>query len=41
MGNEKMRLLKDCCISGMEGDTEEYVCNIDTPSWKIQARRIM
>lgn len=36
-----MRPLKDCSISGMEGDTEEDVWNSETPSWKIQARGIM
>lgn len=36
-----MRSLKDCSSSGMEGDTEEDVCNNETPSWKIQARGIM
>jgi hypothetical protein len=41
MENGKMRLLKDCSISEMEGDTEEDVWNSETPSWKVQARGIM
>jgi len=41
MGNEKMRPLKDCSISRIEGDTEEDVWNSETPSWKMQARGIM
>lgn len=36
-----MRSLKDCSSSGMGRDTEKDVRNIETPSWKIQARGIM